>query len=96
MEDIASQISYNQENFQSKTILENEKQKAIIFAFSEGQELKAHKAKQDVFILILEGECNFVLDGAAQTLKAGQVFRIPANVLHSLIAATNFKMVLLK
>lgn len=73
-----------------------EKQKAILFAFYKEQQLKEHKASHDVLIILLEGECNFVLDGATHVLRAGQVFCVPANVPHALTAITNFKMILLR
>lgn len=96
MEDIANQLTYNPTKLQNSIVLDGGKQKAILFAFSEGQELKEHKTNHDVLLIMLEGKCDFRMQEEQQYLEAGQVYRIPANACHSLKAATNFKMVLIK
>ncbi|MFD2248624.1 cupin domain-containing protein [Pontibacter ruber] len=96
MPELARQISYSPEKFQSKVIFELDKQKAILFAFSRGQQLKEHKTSHDVLLVALEGECDFSMDDVVQRLRAGQVYRIPADVPHALEAVTDFKMLLIK
>ncbi|ARS36607.1 cupin domain-containing protein [Pontibacter actiniarum] len=94
--DLCGQIAYSANSFRSQVILEHEKQKAILFAFSEGQELKEHKTSHDVLLIMLEGACEFSIYLSPQVLRAGQVIRIPAHEPHALKALTNFKMVLIK
>ncbi|MCX2741405.1 cupin domain-containing protein [Pontibacter anaerobius] len=94
--ELGNQLTYSHTGFQSKVLLEREKLKAILFAFEQGQQLKEHKTTQDVLLLILEGECTFDIHQSQRHLKAGEVYRIPANVPHALQALTDFKMVLLK
>ncbi|RNI21770.1 cupin domain-containing protein [Rufibacter latericius] len=98
LEDLASQISYTTDRFQSKILLDHAGQKTILFAFAQGQELKTHTTPTDALLLVLEGECAFLFpqDEKEQTLKAGQIIRIPAQVQHALKAISDFKMVLIK
>ena len=96
MPELASQISYSPEKFQSKVIFELERQKAILFAFAKGQQLKEHQASHDALLLVLEGEGDFSIQNTTVRLTPGQVYRIPANVPHALKAITDFKMVLIK
>lgn len=94
--DLASSLDYKQERFQSKVLLEREKQKTILFTFYAGQQLKEHKANCDVLIILLEGACDFMMEQKWQRLQAGQVLLIPAHETHGLKAVTNFKMILIK
>jgi quercetin dioxygenase-like cupin family protein len=97
LEELTSQIPYNAERVQTKVIFEKGEQKTTLFAFSKGQGLKPHTAPHDVIVIVLAGTCGFVLgDGEEQQVKGGQIVRIPAQILHSLRAITDFKMVLIK
>ena len=96
--DEAAQLPYSSQRFQSKILGEHEEQKTILFAFAQGQELKSHTTPKEALLLMLEGQCSFIFpeEKTIQTLEAGQIIRIPANVPHALKALTDFKMVLLK
>lgn len=94
--DQSGQLAYSQSGFQSKVIFEREKAKAILFAFAQGQGLKEHQTAHDALLIVLEGECVFEIYREERMLKAGEVYRIPANEPHALQAHTNFKMALIK
>jgi quercetin dioxygenase-like cupin family protein len=96
--DLADQLAYSTEKFQSKILSDQGFQKVILFAFAEGQELKTHTTPIDALLLVLEGECSFAFpeEGLEKTLKPGQIIQIPAKVPHSLKALSDFKMVLIK
>ncbi|MBC3539309.1 cupin domain-containing protein [Rufibacter sediminis] len=96
--DLASQISYSPDKFQSQILLNSPDQKTILFAFDQGQELKTHTTPKDALLLVLEGSCYFLFpeEEKSQTLQAGQIIRIPAQVPHALKALSPFKMVLIK
>ena len=96
LQNLAAQVEYNSEKFTNKLLLQNENQKAILFAFSTGQELKTHTTPTPALLIMLEGKCEFLMNGNSQTLAAGEVIEIPAQVPHSLKALSNFKMVLVK
>jgi quercetin dioxygenase-like cupin family protein len=96
LENLANQATYNSEKFTHKLLLQNENQKSILFGFSEGQELKTHTTPTPALLIMLEGTSIFEMNGASKTLSAGEVIEIPAQVPHSLKAASNFKMILVK
>ncbi|QHL86966.1 cupin domain-containing protein [Nibribacter ruber] len=96
--DLAGQLGYSTEKFQSKILSDQGFQKVILFAFAAGQELKTHTTPIDAILLVLEGECSFSFpeEDITKTLTVGQVIQIPAKVPHALKALTDFKMVLIK
>lgn len=87
---------YHPEKFAHKLLIDREEQKTLLFAFSKGQGLKTHTTPKPALLVMLEGVCNFKVNGITQLLIAGEVITIPANVPHSLTAATDFKMILIK
>jgi quercetin dioxygenase-like cupin family protein len=92
----AGELSYQADKFAHKNLLEQDGQKATLFAFSIGQELKTHTTPRPALLIMLEGTCLFQIQGTSRLLTAGEVITIPANIPHSLSAATNFKMVLVR
>lgn len=96
--DLSGELAYSSDKFQSQILSDQGFQKVILFAFSEGQELKTHTTPIDALLLVLEGECTFTFpeEEITKTLKLGQIIKIPAKVPHSLKALSNFKMVLIK
>ncbi|KAA9345709.1 cupin domain-containing protein [Adhaeribacter soli] len=96
MENLADQISYAGDNFQRKVVLDNDGQRTILLAFSAGQCLPEHKTSKDALLVILEGFCEFSMQGNVQLLRAGEVILIPAREPHSLKAIADFKMLLVK
>ena len=96
--DLAGQLTYSPEKFQSILLSDQGFQKVILFAFAEGQELKTHTTPIDALLLVLEGECTFTFpeEQISKALKLGQVIKIPAKIPHALKAMTNCKLVLIK
>src|SRR6476469_5679087 len=96
LQNLAAQVEYNSEKFTNKLLLQNENQKSILFAFSAGQELKTHTTPTPALLIMLEGKCEFLMNGNSQTLASGEVIEIPAQVPQRLKTLSNFKMVLVK
>lgn len=96
LNNLSEQVAYSVEKFQSKVIFEGENQKTILMAFSAGQGLPEHKTTKEAVLVMLDGICEFTMFGDTQLVKFGEVIQIPAGELHSLKAATNFKMLLIK
>ena len=94
--EFVKQLNYNSDKFAHQVILERDNQKVLLFAFAMGQELKTHTTPKPAVLIMLEGSCLFNLDGASQILTSGQAIVIPADVPHSLTAASTFKMILVK
>ncbi len=93
---ISAQLEYRTDTFSQKLLLDREQQKTMLFAFAKGQGLKTHTTPHSALLVMLEGVCNFKINNSTQLLIAGEVIVIPANIPHSLTAATDFKMILIK
>src|SRR6516164_10593387 len=78
----------------SRTLLRTENMRVVLFGFAEGQELTEHTSTQHALIQILSGECEFMLDGQAHSLKAGDFLYMPPNLPHAVKAARQFSMLL--
>lgn len=90
LENLANLITYEKEKFSHKLLLENGTQKTLLFAFAEGQELKTHTTPKPALLIMLQGICLFSMNNNTQTLSAGEVISIPAQVPHALSAVTDF------
>jgi quercetin dioxygenase-like cupin family protein len=78
----------------SRTLLRTSHSRAVLFGFAEGQELTEHTSTQNALIHILSGECEFSLAGNSQSLKAGDLLFMPANLPHAVRATKQFSMLL--
>jgi quercetin dioxygenase-like cupin family protein len=78
----------------SRTLLNTDHARVILFGFAEGQELSEHTSTQHAVIQILSGECEFSLEGKWHTLKAGALLHMPPNLRHAVQANQPFSMLL--
>ena len=78
----------------SRTLLRKAHSRTVLFGFAEGQELTEHTSTQHALIQILSGECEFSLNGAPHTLKAGDFLYMPPSLPHAVRATTQFSMLL--
>jgi quercetin dioxygenase-like cupin family protein len=95
-ENLADLVAYHPDKLQTKLLAEKEAGKIILLAFAAGQELKTHTAPVDVLLTGLEGEAQLTVGQHTHAFRVGQVIRIPALAPHSLIAQSDFKMLLIK
>ncbi|UCH59431.1 MAG: cupin domain-containing protein [Anaerolineales bacterium] len=79
----------------SRTILNNERMKVVLFSFAPGQELSEHTASMPAIMHILDGEAKLTLGGQEKTSTTGSWAYMPANLPHSVHAKTVVKMLLL-
>jgi quercetin dioxygenase-like cupin family protein len=79
----------------SRTFLANDQLKAILFAFSPGQELSEHTASVPAIVHILSGEARLTLGSDGFDVGAGAWAHMPARLPHSILAKTPVKMLLL-
>jgi quercetin dioxygenase-like cupin family protein len=78
----------------SRTLLRTENGRAVLFGFSEGQELTEHTTTQHATVHILTGECEFDLGKETHNLKAGDYLHMPPGLPHAVRAKTQFSMLL--
>ncbi len=87
-------IAYFDESVVSKTLLKKEAGNITLFAFETGQGLSEHTAPFDAVVYIVDGEAQITIGGETQTVAAGELVVMPANIPHALHAAQRFKMLL--
>jgi quercetin dioxygenase-like cupin family protein len=79
----------------SRTFLDGEDVKGILFGFAAGQELSEHTASRPAILHFLSGEAELTLGSDTSVAKPGTWVHMPANLSHSIVARTPVVMVLL-
>lgn len=80
----------------SRTLLKKEAGNITLFSFDKGQGLSEHTTPFDAVVEVVEGKGTFIIDGSPQTVKAGELIIMPANIPHDVQAAeAPFKMLLI-
>ena len=87
-------VSYQDGSVVSKTLIDKKIGTVTMFSFGAGQGLSEHTVPYDAFVQVVDGEAEVVIDGKAQTVTAGQMIIMPANIPHELKAVKPFKMLL--
>jgi quercetin dioxygenase-like cupin family protein len=87
-------IAYFDESVVSKTLLKKDAGNITLFAFEAGQGLSEHTAPFDAVVYIVDGEAEITIGGASQTVAAGEMLIMPANIPHAVHAVQRFKMLL--
>lgn len=87
-------IEYSEGSVVSKTLIKKDPGNITLFAFDAGQGLSEHTAPFDAVVNIIDGAAEITLDGRTQTVVAGDMLIMPANIPHALHAQVPFKMLL--
>lgn len=87
-------VSYQDGSVVSKTLIDKKIGTLTMFSFGAGQGLSEHTAPFDAVVQVVDGEAEVVIDGVPQTVSAGQMIIMPANIPHELKAVKPFKMLL--
>ena len=89
-------VDYAEGAVVSRTLLKKETGNIPLFAFDQGQGLSEHTSPFDAVVQVVEGEGAFILAGEPQTVRAGELMIMPANIPHDVQAAEMpFKMLLI-
>lgn len=91
---LAEETKFDANGIVSRTVFRAENARAVLFGFSEGQELTEHTSTQHALIQILSGECEFFLYGKPHSLKAGDLLYMPPKAPHAVKAIKQFSMLL--
>lgn len=79
----------------SRTIWQDEQLKAVMFAFSAGQELSEHTASSDAIMHFLLGEASITLRSDRHEVKTGSWIHMPPQLPHSIRTKSPVVMLLL-
>lgn len=86
-------IDYTSNAIASKTIIRKTTGNVSVTAFDNGMILPETFSAFDIFVQIIEGDAEIVIDKHSLLLKTGEIVIIPAHVSHFIKANKRFKMI---
>lgn len=78
----------------SRTIFQDDRIKAVIFGFAQGEELSEHTAAKPAMLFFVKGEASVGLGDDMQQAQAGTWVHMTAGLKHSIKATTPVVMLL--
>jgi quercetin dioxygenase-like cupin family protein len=93
--DLAQEARPPDKGILSRTIYNDDRIKAVIFGFGQGEELSEHTASMPAILHFLQGEAKVTLDDDTLEAKAGTWAHMATGLRHSIQAKTPVVMLLL-
>jgi quercetin dioxygenase-like cupin family protein len=93
--DLAKQAQQPEKGILSRTLFNDDRLKAVLFGFAQGEELSEHTASMPAVLHFLRGEAALTLGDDKQEAKPGTWVHMPAGMKHSIQAKTPVVMLLL-
>ena len=90
----ADLVQYQPGAVVSRTLVKKPTGTVTAFAFDAGEGLSEHTAPFDALVLMVDGEADIMISGVTHTVKAADVFMLPAHQSHAVKAVRKFKMIL--
>ena len=87
-------VSYQDGQIVSKTLVQNTAVSITLFAFSQGEEISTHESGGDAFVTCIDGKGRVTIDGTEYILTEGDSIVMPAKHPHAVYGEENFKMLL--
>jgi quercetin dioxygenase-like cupin family protein len=93
--DLAKEAEPPENGILSRTVFNDERIKAVVFGFGQGQELSEHTASMPAVLHVLRGEATLTL--GSDVVEAGPAawIHLPADLRHSVVARTPLVMLVL-
>ncbi|MCE9552885.1 MAG: cupin domain-containing protein [Planctomycetes bacterium] len=92
--DLANEADPPADGILSRTIFQDDRVKAVIFGFGQGQELSEHTASKPAMLHFVKGEAAVGLGDDTKEAQAGTWVHMPAGLKHSIKAKTPVVMLL--
>ena len=92
--ELRDQLTYQQGQVVSKTLIQNDAVSVTLFAFEKDEEISTHESGGDAMVTVLEGTGRFTIEGDAFILHEGETIIMPANKPHAVYGEERFKMLL--
>ena len=93
--DLAKEVQPPDKGILSRTLFNDDRLKAVIFGFGQGEELSEHTASMPAILHFLQGEATVTLGDDKHEAKAGTWVHMPTGQRHSIQAKTAVVMLLL-
>lgn len=91
---LKDQVSYQEGQIVSKTLVQNESVSITLFAFDKGEEISTHESGGDAFVTCLDGMGRITIDDKEYLLREGESIVMPARHPHAVYGQEPFKMLL--
>ena len=91
---LKDQVSYQEGQIVSKTLVQNESVSITLFAFDKGEEISPHGSGGDAFVTCLDGTGEITIDGVKYELHEGESIVMPAKHPHAVYGKEQYKMLL--
>jgi len=91
---LAEAVPYDPERRASTVAFAAEGVRAVVFAFSAGQELAEHRAPAPILLQALEGQLRVAAEDREVLLRPGGILHLGAGVPHSVAADDPAKLLL--
>lgn len=92
---IVDQVLYQPGQIVSKTLVQNSRHSLTLFAFDRGEEISSHESGGDAMVIALDGKGIITINGKEHLVNAGETILMPAKKPHAVMAAEQFKMLLI-
>ena len=79
----------------SRTLYNDDRLKAVLFGFAQGEELSEHTASMPAVLHVLQGEAKLTLGDDTVDARPGSWVHMPKGMRHSIQATTPVVMLLL-
>ncbi len=89
---LASLITSKKNQIVSMALSNSEHLQMSLFTFADKETVSEEEYFGDTMYFVLEGETQINKDGKEYILKAGDVFMVPAHVLHAIGGESEFKL----
>ena len=93
--DLAQDTQPPNKGILSRTLFNDDRLKAVLFAFAQGEELSEHTASMPAVLHFLQGEAKLTLGDDTVEAQPGTWVHMPKGLRHSIQAKTPVVMLLL-
>jgi quercetin dioxygenase-like cupin family protein len=93
--DLAKEVQPPDKGILSRTLFSDDRLKAVLFGFGQGEELSEHTASMPAMLHFLHGEVTMTLGDDRHAAKPGTWVHMPTGLRHSIQAKTPVVMLLL-
>jgi quercetin dioxygenase-like cupin family protein len=93
--DLAKEVQPPEKGILSRTLFSDDRLKAVLFGFAQGEELSEHTASMPAVLHFLQGEAKLTLGDDSLEAKSGTWVHMPKGMRHSIQAKTPVVVLLL-
>jgi quercetin dioxygenase-like cupin family protein len=93
--DLAKEVQPPDKGILSRTLFSDDRLKAVLFGFGQGEELSEHTASMPAVLHFLQGEARLRLGDDTLEARPGTWVHMPTGLRHSIQAKTPVAMLLL-